>query len=174
MDAEVGNFPAVSGRTTHALIFSSRLTILSIWTQDLGPQFLQANFQTPADLLGAIGFRMKSILCDQQHLFQTDPQVGLNLLQPQYFIPLQAFVLSQELQVETKIMVSFISDINMYYFNQSNLTLSFFFFYSTYPYFPPLLENAHWSQMFGIKHACVTHTDQLSIFLGEKKNTKKN
>lgn len=73
MDAEVGNFPAVSGRTTHALIFSSRLTILSIWTQDLGPQFLQANFQTPADLLGAIGFRMKSILCDQQHLFQTDP-----------------------------------------------------------------------------------------------------
>lgn len=104
--AEAVDFSAVSRGAAHALAFSSRLTILSVWTQDLGPKFLQANSQTPANFLRAIGLWVKSILCDQQHFFQTNPEVGLHLLQPQHFTPLQAFVLSQELQVETKIMVS--------------------------------------------------------------------
>lgn len=100
---EIVNFSAVNGETTRVLTFSGTLTILSIWTQNLGLKFQQADSQTPADLLGAIGFRVKSILCNQQHFFQIDPQVGLHLLQPQHFIPLQVFVLSQELQIETKI-----------------------------------------------------------------------
>lgn len=59
---------------------SGRLTILSIWSQDLGAEFLQANSQAPADLLPAVGFRMKGILCDQQHLFQTNPEFALHFL----------------------------------------------------------------------------------------------
>lgn len=61
---EVGNLPVVSEEAIYALPFSSRLTILCVRTQDLGPEFLQANSQTLADLFGAIGFRVKSILCD--------------------------------------------------------------------------------------------------------------
>lgn len=57
---------------------SSRLTILSIWSQDLSTEFLQANPQAPADLLPAVGLSVKGILCDQQHFFQTNPQLGLH------------------------------------------------------------------------------------------------
>lgn len=59
----------VANGPRHSL--SSQLTVLSIWTQDLGAEFLQANSQAPADLLPAIGFSMKCILCNQQHFFQT-------------------------------------------------------------------------------------------------------
>lgn len=56
------------------------LTILSVWTQNLGSKLLQANSQTAADLLRAIGFGVKGVLCDPQHFLQTDPECGLHLL----------------------------------------------------------------------------------------------
>lgn len=136
-----GNFPPGGWGNNTCPIFSSRLTILSVWTKNLGLEFLQANSQTFTELLRAVGFRVKGVLCDQKHFFQTDPQFGLHLLQPQHFFPWQAFVLSQELQIQTKIYGQFSSQKLIHTILMSEIQLSAFFFHSTYSQFPPLLEN---------------------------------
>ena len=96
--------------------------------------------KTFADLLRAVGFRVKGVLCDQKHFFQTDPQFGLYLLQPQHFFPWQAFVLSQELQIQTKIYGQFSSQKLIYTILMSEIQLSAFFFpFNLFTI--PLLEN---------------------------------